>query len=119
MTLTVEITPGAPTELETPTTEELVARLGELGSACAIAAFFADEGVRGRRSSRFECPIAKWLQVLTGARHIVQATDVRREGSTTRIKLPVEATNFICEFDAGRYSGLAVGVPAYDIVTPF
>lgn len=120
MTATID----APAMAPAPTTEELVATLGELGSAEAIADFFLREGVRGRRYSRFGCPVAKWLHVVTGERHVVNPTAVRRVygpgGEGTRIGLPREAADFICDFDAGMFPALVVGqAPARVLIFEF
>lgn len=86
---------------------ELIEKLDSFDSSDAIAEFFRTEGVRGDRGNPGNCPIQKWLQVMTGQNYQVGAYAVRSSGGQVVAPLPFQAFRFVTEFDGGKYRDLA------------
>lgn len=97
-----------------PTTKEhhqlagLLGQLDKLGSARAIADFFYDEGVRGRRRDSNNCPVQKWLRIMTGRDYQVGNAFVYDQSGRAVACMPAAASRFVCEFDLGQHSRLAL-----------
>lgn len=86
---------------------ELISKLGSFKDPDAIAEFFRTEGVRGERGKPMNCPIQKWLQVMTGQRYRVGAYSVRDADDQVVAPLPFPVFRFVTEFDGGRWRDLA------------
>jgi len=115
MTITLDAAPQlslieSPPDIQVPTAGKLLDTLEALGSSQAIAAFFLKEGVRGRRRSARECPIAKWLHIMTGKDHSVASAirDLSNNHLVASCQNRYCVRAFMRDFDMGCYPQLAV-----------
>lgn len=96
-----------PTTEEHHTLAELLGKLESLGTSRAIEQFFYDEGVRGERRRSANCPVQKWLEVMTGHAYSVGSCFVHSADRRRIVaELPSPVVRFIADFDSGRYRRL-------------
>lgn len=98
------------------TVPEALAKLEALGNPDRIANFFRYEGILGHRRKMAYCPVARWLQKVTGVDNVWVAPcpigRVAWVGSTPHFqrdegwKLPRAVNKFALYFDAGEYEDL-------------
>lgn len=74
-----------------------------------IALFLAAHGVRGKKDSNCECPVARWLAESTGLAFVVERYETMLENPSTFADvwpLPAVVSEFIELFDQGEYPEL-------------
>lgn len=91
------------------TLQEAVDTLRELRDADEVAAFLANEGIKGYRHEMEDCPIAVYLDKKTGHVVIVDGVSARiPHYDGTRVTLPFPVKVFTMAFDNGKYPDLNV-----------
>lgn len=74
-------------------------------TADGIAAMLAEAGIKGRRVSAFDCPLACWLSRQIGS-SVSVAYSARIRGTDERIPLAAATGEFRFRFDDGYYPEL-------------
>lgn len=84
-----------------------LAQLALLRDADTIAEWLRLQGIRGRRNSECDCPVAVLLRQQTGAgRARVTPTQADLYAHELPVRLPEPVAAFVQYFDSGRYPRL-------------
>lgn len=88
-------------------TENALAHLNQAATPAVLARTFADAQILGARRSSTHCPVAQYLEVVTGARHSVSLDNATAVGTNwPPVPTPPVVQAFIVRFDGGEYSEL-------------